>query len=268
MLYTNRTDILRKPNERVPTMIKNFIRTSLSLLLCMFLLYFALLPQPCNRADFPIRKVSANANPLPGSYACILKNNVYLYATADGKKGLFLLPETYYVRLLEYRPDYSKVEYQRSENTSLRVLGYVQTEKLTFVDYIPQHPYLYYTFDVTDPIEDSDAIDSSFLTQIPRSCLYYGDYPVGSENYCYVLRGEEFGYIPKPDYLQWERNTEYEEYLASLTPPPSSEESSENPSNAPPPMQIAILVVICLLVPVLAGLILKPPQHPSYETEE
>ena len=248
-------------------MIKTFLRTSLSLLLCIFLLCFALSPFLPDCATLPIRKVSANTNPLPGSYACILKNNVYLYATPDGKKGLFLLPETYYVRLIEYRPDYSKVEYQHSENDVVRIVGYVQTEKLTFVDYIPLRPYLYYTFDVTYTIEDADAIDSSFLTQITLSCVYYGDYPVGSEDYCYVLRGEEFGYIPKPDHLQWERNTEYEEYLASLTPPISSEEPVESPDSTPP-MQIAILVVICLLVPILAALILKPPKLPSYETEE
>ena len=249
-------------------MIKTLFRTILSLLLCILLLFFTLSPHPRESVSFPIQRASAQSNPLPGSYACILKNNVYLYTTADGKKGLFLLPETYYVRRLEYRPDYSKVEYQRSENDTLRVTGYVQTDKLTFVDYVPLRPYLYYTFDVTYTIEDANDIDSSFLTQITISCIYYGDYPVGSENYCYVLRGDEFGYIPKPDHVKWVQNTEYEEYIASRTPPISSETSSETESSKTPPMQIAILVVICLLVPVLAALILKPPQHSYYETEE
>lgn len=182
---------------------------------------------------------------------------------------MFLLPKSYYVRLLEYRPDYSKVEYQTDGGNAKRVVGYVQTSALTFVDYVPQRPYLYYTFDLHYKIEDAERSDSSFLTQLTFTCVYYGDYLIGSELYCYVLRGDEFGYVPKPASLVFEENSEYADHLASQQPAPEVSapvDDEENPSHSP--VQIAILVAICLLVPILAALVLKPPRRPPYERDE
>ena len=247
---------------------KHFFRTSASLFLCIFLLLLTLSPHPRERVLSAIPSaVAQTVTPLPGDYACILTDDVYLYTDANGKKGLFLLPKTYYVRLIDYQPDFCRVEYQRNESNALRIAGYVRTEQLTFVDYVPLRPYLYYVFDVTYSIENTNPADSSFLTQITISCIYYGDYYVGSETYCYVLRGEEFGYIPKPDHIRFENNDEYADYLASKQPISSEKPSNGSPVDVPP-MQIALLVVICLLVPVLAALILKPPNLPSYEPEE
>ena len=197
--------------------------------------------------------------PLAGDYACILSDDVFFYASTDGRKGLFLLPKSYYVRLLEYRSDYCKVEYH-SDNSAKRLVGYVATEKLTFVNYVPARPYLYYVFDLRYKIEDTDQTDSAFLTEITISCVYYGDYVVGSERYCYVLRGEEFGYVPKPNTLIYEDNDEYADYVASLQPPSEPDSEAETPTvtEENSPAQIAILVAICLLVPILAALLLKP----------
>ena len=117
-------------------------------------------------------------------------------------------------------------------------------------------------------IEDAETGNSSFLTEITLSCVYYGDYRVGSETYCYVLRGEEFGYIPKPSGFSYDPNTEYADYLSSLSPPSSDSSEEPLPTNGASPMQIAILIVICLLVPVLAALILKPPKKPTFDVED
>lgn len=261
------------------------------LLSCIFLLS-TLFPHPHTNVLFsyshtpsaPLFTVKAQENPIPmsaitaqatsipatGSYACILSDNTFFYATADGKRGLFLLPKSYYVRLVEYRADYCKVEYQTDVGDTQKIIGYARTEDLTFVNYTPQRPYLYYVFDLRYKIEDTTQTDSTFLTEITLSCTYYGDYVIGSELYCYVLRGDEFGYVPKPVTLQYEENTEYADYLASLQPPPDTSADSteeEDPSNSSP-AQIAILVAICLLVPILAALVLKPPRRPPYETDD
>ncbi len=179
-----------------------------------------------------------------------------------------MLPESYYVRLIEYGEEYCKVEYQRNELDAKRLVGYAKTALLTFVDYTPVTPYLYLTFDVTYTIEGDAQDNSAFLTEITLSCVYYGDYRVGSETYCYILRGQEFGYIPKPADLTFVRNTEHEDYLASLTPPTVEQPPKTETEPDASPMQIAILVVICLLVPVLAAFILKPPKKHAYQIEE
>ena len=242
-------------------------------LLCIMLLT-ALLPHPrANALFYPVKiptAVQAAAKtivPVTGDYACILTDDVFFYATPEGRRGLFLLPKSYYVRLIEYRSDYCKVEYQ-TDLSAKRLVGYVATEKLTFVEYTPSRPYLHYVFDLHYKIEDTDQTDSAFLTEITLSCVYYGDYVIGSERYCYVLRGEDFGYVPKPASLSYEDNEEYADYVASLQPPTEPTPEVETPApQENSPAQVAILVALCLLVPILAALVLKPPHRPPYDQD-
>lgn len=206
--------------------------------------------------------------PTVGSYACILSDSTFFYSLPDERRGVFLLPKTYYVRLLEYRSDYCKIEYQLDDVLSQRLTGYARTSELTFVNYTPLRPYLSYTFEVRYRIEDGTIEDSDFLNELTVTCVYYGDYRIGSETYCYVLRGDTFGYIPKPTSLSFEENSEYADYLASLQPPDSSTTEPKEEDSPSSPAQIAILIALCLLVPVLAALIIKPPKRPPYETDD
>ena len=254
--------------------MKKLIRGLLPLFLFCIISLSAFLPHPranaplsCTKSPQPVQAAAQTIVPLAGDYACILSDDVYFYANADGRRGLFLLPQSYYVRLVEYRTDYCKVEYH-TDNSAKRLVGYVKTDALTFVDYTPSRPYLYYVFDLRYTIQDAEQTDSAFLTELTVSCIYYGDYLIGSERYCYVLRGEEFGYVPKPTTLAYEENEEYAQYLESKesqTPPTSSEPLTSTESS---PAQIAILVALCLLVPILAAMILKPPRRAPYEQDD
>ena len=114
----------------------------------------------------PADSATSAVLPAPGSYACILSDSTFFYSTADGRRGVFLLPKTYYVRLVEYGMDYSKIEYLTDEGEYKKLTGYARTSELTFVDYVPKLPYLYYSFDVSYRIDDSELNDSSFLTEI------------------------------------------------------------------------------------------------------
>ncbi|MBQ9113431.1 MAG: hypothetical protein IJY05_00735 [Clostridia bacterium] len=223
--------------------------------------------------SFPVRTASASAyssRPQSGDYACILTDAAFFYSSADEKRGLFLLPRTYYVRLLDYGEEYCRIEYLQDSDKAKRLVGYAKTQDLTFVDYQPLRPYLYYVFEVKYRIEDSEYTSSDFLTEIVLSCVYYGDYKIGSETYCYVLRNGEFGYVPKPNRLYYEENTEYADRLASQIPDAENSAGAENTDkkNKSSPAQIAILVTVCLLVPILAGLLIKPPKRPPYDIEE
>ena len=208
------------------------------------------------------------ATPSLGEYACILEENAFFYSAPDEQRGLFLLPVSYYVHVLDYGVEFCRVEYLYDDTDVKKLIGYAKTSSLTFVEYVPERPYFYYVFEIRYRIENGGLEDSAFLNEITLNCTYYGDYLIGSKTYCYVLRGGSFGYVPKPVTLSISRNTEYEEWLAAQTPPenPTSSEqlSSEEKSS---PAQIAILVALCLLVPVLAALILKPPRRPPYETD-
>ncbi len=197
-------------------------------------------------------------------YACIVEKNVFFYAAPDETRGLFLLPESYYVKLLTYEADYCRVEYGEDSPTSQALVGYVKTDSLTFVDYVPKIPYFRHEFELRYQIEDGQGGDA-FLNTITFTCAYYGDYNVGSKTYCYVLRGDTFGYVPKPTELTVPENPEYAEYLAQKDA--ADDEPAQTQESTSSPAQIAILVALCLLVPLLAALILKPPRRPPYETE-
>ena len=227
--------------------------------LLIFLLFFFQISSP----------LIANAEEPPpqGDYACVL-GAAFFYALPDENRGVFLLPKTYYVRLIEYGSEFCKIEYQADFDIAQRLVGYAKTNALTFVDYVPECPYLYQTFDVVYQLNDAEHLDPSSLTQVVMTCAYYGDFKVGSKTYCYVLRGSQFGYVPKPTNLTYEENYEYAEYLENLQASTSAPNEEPNPNkSAVSPMQIGILVALCLLVPLLAALILKPPRRPPYETE-
>lgn len=215
-----------------------------------------------------VAPIRAHADTYSGqTYACILSDDVFFYAAPDERRGVFLLPKTYYVKILDANDDYCKIEYLYDDDTSRKLTGYAKTSQLTFVPYTPLRPYLYYVFDVKYQIENAPIGDSSFLNQITVTCVYYGDYKVGSETYCYVLRGDTFGYITKPSTISYEENPEYADYLAQINNADSSSPSAPRPDESSP-AQIAILIALCLLVPVLAALILKPPRRPPYESDE
>ena len=216
----------------------------------------------------PQLRTAHAVTPASGEYACVLEENAFFYSAPDEQRGLFLLPPTYYVRVLDYGVEFCRVEYLYDATDAKKLVGYAKTATLTFVEYVPKQPYFHYVFEISYRIENGGLQDSAFLNEITLSCTYYGDYLIGSKTYCYVLRGGSFGYVPKPITLSVPPNTEYEEWLASQVPPQSDsalEESSQKEKSSP--AQIAILVALCLLVPVLAALILKPPRRPPYETD-
>lgn len=232
--------------------MKKFI---LSVLLPLpFLLYSCLL--------LPARPALADT---AGEYACILSDDAYFYPTRNENRGLFLLPKTYFVKVLSIDADFCRVEYLYDDEYAQKLVGYAKTEDLTFVDFIPDRPYLYHLLEVNYTLDTPNAENDAFLDRITITCAYYGDYRIGSETYCYVLRGDSFGYIPKPEDLHYETSTEYQDHLEPEPTPQVPADTSEQERSSP--AQIAILVVLCILVPVLATLVLKPSKHPVYDEE-
>ena len=205
----------------------------------------------------------ANAQADADAYACILDADTYFYTTQDETRGLFLLPKTYFVKIVEYGEYFCLVEYLSDSQTTKKLSGYVKTDKLTFVDFVPYMPYLYHSLEVRYVIDGSPQ-DSSFLSSVTLRFAYYGDYVVGTKTYCYVLRENTFGYVPKPENFHFAENTEYAEYLASLQPP----DGNSSTTAQPPPTQTAGIITLCLLVPTLTAFILRPNKRTSYDQDE
>ncbi len=200
------------------------------------------------------------------SYACVLTDEAFFYSSRDERRGVFLLPKTYYVKLLDVDEEFCKIEYLYDDTYVQKLIGYAKTSDLTPVPYVPKRPYLYRLVDVHYTIGGGSVPSSGFLDQITITCAYYGDYRIGSETYSYILREGSFGYIPKPEDLTYDPNTEYAEWEAANAEQEKTEE--ETPKEEASPAQIAILIALCLLVPVLAALILRPTKRSPYDQDE
>ena len=213
-----------------------------------------------------MQTVAAQADESAQGYACVLTDDVYFYADKSERKGLFLLPKTYFVKLLSVDADYCQVEYGSLNAATKPLIGYCKTETLTFVEYVPNTPYFLQTFDVTYKL---DGLTSApFLTEITKTCAYYGNYIVGSTIYCYVLQDGKYGYVPMPDAFYIPENREYYDRLK--TDEKEEETKTEQPQkqSSGSPIQTAILILLCVLIPVLAALILKPSRTPAFDPDE
>lgn len=195
-------------------------------------------------------------------YACVLSDSAYFYASDAENTELFLLPKSYFVKILHEGAKFTKVEYQTDGEQTKKLVGYCKTDQLTPVDFVPYAPYLTATFSVRYTVDGAPSNDP-FLTPVTVDCTYYGKYTVGAKTYCYVLRGDEFTYVPYPDDFTYPSNLEYEQRKPSQTPQPTdSTTTSQNGG------QIAVIILVSVLILVLAALIVKQPKKHVYEQED
>lgn len=185
------------------------------------------------------------------SYACAANPDTYFYSSQDETTGLFIIPQTYYVKVISKGDKFSYVQYLEDISDYKAVYGYCLTAELLFVDFLPERPFLYLTVGVTYTIDGYEPAfsEDGILSEINYDCVYYGDYKIGSSYYAYVLVNGKFGYIPKPSKIEYETNSDYIKDAVNPgdggnTETPSDGEKKENSNTG--------LIVICV---VCAGLV-------------
>ena len=150
----------------------------------------------------PILRVRAEesgkaASPAAEEYAVAARNDVWLYSEENEDSGLFLLPYTYYVRVLERGEEYSAVVYGEDAAPYRTVEGYCKTDLLTFVGFIPERPFLKLEVTVTYTVPGaSSQMGNGTFDEIERTFHYYGTSYLGTQRYFYVLSDGVFDYIP------------------------------------------------------------------------
>ena len=121
----------------------------------------------------------ASADVFSSGYAKVLTNDCYLLKEPDGKTGVFLLEQSYFVKVVDASNDvFFKVKYMEFD-------GYVLKSKVGFVEEFPKFPYLAsITFDIYDlgnvcmrssPFTKSD--DSNILCTLnmsTKNVTYFG----------------------------------------------------------------------------------------------
>lgn len=176
-------------------------------------------------------------------YAVAAQETVYFYARAEEASGTFILPYTYYVKIIAKGEPYSKVEYLTDDPPYRKVTGYCKTDELTFVDFTPVRPYLYKQITVTYSLQPTavHAASEGFLDEIQIDYLFYGTYTVGSALYYYVYANDTFGYVPATGELSYDLNTDY------LKPTVSTPPNGDQPTEATPSLSGAQVFFLCAL---------------------
>ncbi len=168
--------------------------------------------------------VTAHADPL--RYAVAATSNVWFYSAESEENKLFLIPETYYVRVLNEGEGFTAVEYLVNDGPYRKIMGYCETSALTFVDFIPARPFLRKEITVSYSLPadggGTDAFEDVFGT-IERTFVYYGMRYMSGQRYAYVLLDDTFGYIPIEEEPVFEHN---DDFLSVPSPPEVNEEAS------------------------------------------
>ena len=128
------------------------------------------------------------------TYARITQAQVYLYEKPEQDSGLFILPETYFVRITGEAGDYYSVEYMSGVQNRTAVRGYCLRSDVERVDYVPETPFLVY--DTTVTFRTSEGLPDGFFTEYDVTAAFYGTFSYGSSVCYYVELEGEFGYVP------------------------------------------------------------------------
>lgn len=211
---------------------------------------------------FPILRASAEEagkTPAAEVYAVAARNDVWLYTEENEESGLFLLPYTYYVRVLERGEEFSAVVYGEDAAPYRTVEGYCKTEMLTFVDFIPERPFLKLEVTVTYTVPGPSEMGNGTFDEIERTFHYYGTSYLGTQRYFYVLSDGVFDYIPAARDVNYELNTDYlEETVAPAPDDPSPEAEPAGLTG----WQIAALTLGILAVAAIAFFVLRGKRSP------
>ena len=161
--------------------MKKFILFNLIILL-FYLFSFFCIPTQANAEEI--------------KYARILNQTTYLYNSADTLSPCFLIPETYYVKLIRDDGDYYFVEYQTDTAPYYKsIAGYCIKTDLFICDYVPDSPYLSYyiiPYDGAKGYKNSSLAKTDYLFNYNNPIIYYGKYKINNVLFYYVLAHGEY----------------------------------------------------------------------------
>lgn len=187
------------------------------------------------------------------AYAVAPARDVWFYSAPDDASGLFLIPLSYYVKIVEEGEPFLKAEY--GDGISMpRLTGYCKSEQLTRVDYTPARPFLCKQVTLTYTLDgtlnnDFDSLEKNFY--------YYGSTFRGTARYWYVYADEKFGFVAQNGEPEYELNVDYLTTNTSGTVTPPAEHTSTLTG-----VQIALVcIVVCAALSASAFIFFTRKNH-------
>lgn len=201
----------------------------------------------------------SSAEGAEGGYALCPTPDVWFYAAKNESSRLFLVPYTYYVKVISRGEPYTEVEYLTDDPPYQKVTGFCKTEDLLFVDFVPARPYLYREITLTYSRPSDAPLGSGSFDSMERTCVYYGFLYEGRNLYYYVLSDGVFDYVQMEEEPVFELNTDY------LTSASGKEEPPQN--DGFPVAGIVVIVLACAAAVVIAVFLFKGKKSPPPEEE-
>ena len=177
-------------------------------------------------------------------YAVAETADVWVYGSENEEDKLFCIPHTYYVHVVSRSEPYSLCEYLKDNGPFKKVLGYCLTDSLTFVDFVPQRPYLYREVTV-EYVLPGAALGGGAFAGKKETFVYYGTRYENGQLYFYVGKDGVFDYIPADEELVFELN---DDYLPEPDAPVAAGKNSESLSA----VQIVLITLSAVAVLVVA----------------
>ncbi len=177
-------------------------------------------------------------------YAVAETSEVWFYKTENEDDKLFCIPKTYYVKVIARGERFSFCEYLRDITPYKKVSGYCLTDSLTFVDFVPQRPFLYREVTVQYVLPGASLGNGSFAGK-EESFVYYGTRYEDGQLYFYVGKNGEFDYIPAEEEITFELNTDY-------LPEPETPATGSKNTGGLSAVQIVLITLAAVAVLVVA----------------
>lgn len=214
-------------------------------------------------ALLPFRTAGAHAEETEAQYAVADGEDVWFYAQESEESGLFLIPCTYYVRVLREGAYFTAVQYLEDVAPYKAVTGFCRTDRLTFVDFVPARPFLKLELKVTYTVDrpNGAALGGGAFDKVERTFLYYGTSYAGTARFYYVYADGVFDYVPAVQEIVYERNTDY------LTDVSGEAEGPAEPESPLSPVQIAVICAACAAFLAIAVFVLRGKKAPSPQEE-
>lgn len=212
----------------------------------LILLLLVLLPLPVKRAGAET-----------GGYAVVPTEEIWFYREENTSSGLFLLPYSYCVRILEEGELFHRVQYGGRDGLPAQE-GYCLRSDLLPIDFEPAHPCFVHTVTLTYRLENAPEGEAP-PEVLEREAWFYGYYPQGSTRLLRVLLDGEWLLvnqrapidIPATNYL------------------PSTEQPvPPKPEGALSPAAIAALCVLSAGAIAIAVLVVRGKRSPKPSSQD
>ena len=214
---------------------------------------------------FSAPRTRANAEELYDTYAVAAQTDVWFYSSENVDSGLFVLPYTYYVKVLRRGTVYSAVQYLDDVAPYKSITGYCRTDDLTFVDFVPTRPYLRREITVSYAVENTagSLMGKGSFDKVEKTFIYYGTSYLGTARFYYVYADGVFDYVPATQEILYDLNTDY------LRPSSGGEVggTDEEPQSGISGLQITLICVAATALAAIAVFLLRGKRSPSATQE-